>query len=101
TIVRPGVTRARATTVAPPRAFRAHAEGTIKNSTDGSELHVTIRLRLGGTPGGVLRVELRGQPIGGGGVGLDASGVSFVPATTRAVYFGQVTALQGSLIGAH
>ena len=70
-------------------------------SVDGSELHVTITLRLKGKPGGALRIDLRGQPVGGGGVGLDASGVSFVPATTRAVYFGQVTALQGSLIGAH
>ena len=87
----------------PPRSFAAHAEGAVRTtqSVDGSELHITITLRLKGKPGGALRIDLRGQPVGGGGVGLDASGVSFVPATTRAVYFGQVTALQGSLIGAH
>jgi hypothetical protein len=31
---------------------------------------------------------------------MDASGVSFVPATTRAVYFGSVTALDGNVVGA-
>jgi hypothetical protein len=99
-LVRPAATAAPAS---PPRSFTAHADGTVRttSSADRSELHVTVVLRLHGTPGGALRVDLRGPPIGGGGVGLDASGVSFVPATTRAVYLGQVTALQGSLIGAH
>jgi DMSO/TMAO reductase YedYZ heme-binding membrane subunit len=99
-LVRPAATAAPAS---PPRSFTAHADGTVRTtrSADRSELHVTVVLRLHGTPGGALRVDLRGPPIGGGGVGLDASGVSFVPATTRAVYLGQVTALQGSLIGAH
>jgi hypothetical protein len=31
---------------------------------------------------------------------MDASGVSFVPATTRAVYLGSVTALEGNVVGA-
>lgn len=93
----------RTTPAGPPRSFAAHVAGSVRttSSAGGSELHVTIRLRLRGQPGGALRIDLRGQPLGGGGVGLDASGVSFVPATTRAVYFGRVTALQGSLIGAH
>lgn len=87
----------------PPRSFAAHAVGSVRTtgSAAGGELHVTIRLRLGGKPGGAVRIDLRGPPLGGGGVGLDASGVSFVPATTRAVYYGRVTALKGSLIGAH
>ena len=63
-------------------------------------LGVVIALRLHGHPGGALRVDLRGFPTGNG-VTMDASGVSFVPATTRTVYLGSVTALEGNLIGAH
>jgi hypothetical protein len=85
---------------APPGAFTARVVGTIRNEqlADGS-VRVVIVLRLAGGPGGAARLDLHGQPLGGG-VSMDASGVSFVPATTRATYLGTVTALQGSVVGA-
>ena len=85
---------------APPGSFTAPLTGTVRNRAlaDG-RVAVVIALRLGGAPGGALRLDLRGQPTGQG-VSMDASGVSFVPATTRAVYFGSVTALEGNVVGA-
>ena len=86
---------------APPRAFTARVTGTVQNVQEpAGRLGVVIALRLHGHPGGALRVDLRGFPTGNG-VTMDASGVSFVPATTRTVYLGSVTALEGNLIGAH
>ncbi|MGZ4333422.1 MAG: ferric reductase-like transmembrane domain-containing protein [Gaiellaceae bacterium] len=84
----------------PPHSFTSRLAGTIRNSqaSDG-RVSIVISLRLAGSPGGALRVDLRGNPTGGG-VAMDASGVSFVPATTRAVYLGTVTALDGNAIGA-
>src|SRR5581483_2766992 len=52
-----------------------------------------------GGPRGAARIDLRGEPTGGG-VSMTASGVSFVPATTRAVYTGSVVALAGSRVEA-
>ena len=87
-------------TSAPPRSFSAYARGTITRSESASgSVRVVVRLRLTGAPGGALRVDLRGLPSGGG-VAMTQSGVSFVPATTRAVYFGSVTALDGTRVGA-
>jgi hypothetical protein len=84
----------------PPRSFTARVTGTLRrHATPDGRQRVVISLRLAGAPGGALRLDLRGQPVGGG-VSLDASGVSFVPATTRAVYLGSVTALDGNLVGA-
>jgi hypothetical protein len=85
---------------AAPRSFTTPVTGTIRNrrSADG-RVHVEISLHLHGGPGGAVRLDLRGLPLGGG-VSLEASGVSFVPSTTRAVYLGSVTALDGNLVGA-
>lgn len=84
----------------PPGPFTTRVAGTLARSqgSDG-RAHVVISLRLAGGPRGALRVELRGVPVEGG-VSMDASGVSFVPATTRAVYYGAVTSLDGDLVGA-
>lgn len=84
----------------PPRSFTSDVTGTVQNAqqADG-RLRVVISLRLTGSPGGALRIDLRGVPTGGG-VSMDASGVSFVPATTRAVYLGSVAALEGNVVGA-
>ncbi|HEY6962987.1 MAG TPA: ferric reductase-like transmembrane domain-containing protein [Gaiellaceae bacterium] len=84
----------------PPGSFTTHLAGTMRRVRDASgREHVIIVLRLAGGPRGALRLELRGVPTGGG-VALDASGVSFVPATTRAVYYGHVTSLDGDVVGA-
>ena len=83
-------------TVSPPRSFRSYATGAVRQgqSANGDE-RVSVRLRLAGSPHGALRLELRGTPSGSG-VSMSQSGVSFVPATTRAVYLGSVTGLQGN-----
>lgn len=82
----------------PPRSFTSALSGRI-TQTQAADGFVTVRLlfRLHGGPRGALRVDLHGTPSGGG-VSLTASGVSFVPATTRAVYAGSVVALQGTQV---
>ena len=84
----------------PPRSFSSSASGTISRgqNADGSVL-VVLKLRLAGSPHGALRIDLHGVPFGGG-VSMDSSGVSFVPATTRAVYYGSVTGLDGDRVWA-
>jgi hypothetical protein len=89
------------TSAAPaPRSFSSTAQGTITQRlrTDGTTA-VVIHLQLAGGPGGALRIDLHGEAVPGG-VAMTASGVSFVPATTRAVYYGTVTELQGNLVDA-
>jgi DMSO/TMAO reductase YedYZ heme-binding membrane subunit len=88
------------TTATAPRSFSANANGTIVQQlrNDGTTA-VVIRLKLDGGPGGALRIDLHGQAVPGG-VAMTASGVSFVPATTRAIYYGNVTELQGNLVDA-
>ena len=88
------------TTAQPPRSFTSNVRGTVSQHADASGL-VTVRLelRLRSAPHGALRIDLRGQPAGGG-VSLTASGVSFVPATTAAVYEGHVTGLNGNALSA-
>lgn len=84
----------------PPGSFHSALAGTIRQThASGGYQRVVMRLRLAGGPGGRLRIDLRGTPIAGG-VSMTASGVSFVPATTRAVYFGTVTGLEGSIVAA-
>jgi Ferric reductase like transmembrane component len=84
--------------VAPPTSFAATVRGRIGETTAGSG-RVTIRLdlRVLGDPGGAARIDLQGIPAGGG-VSLTASGASFVPATTGAVYSGSVVGLEGNRI---
>ncbi|HEX6763390.1 MAG TPA: ferric reductase-like transmembrane domain-containing protein [Gaiellaceae bacterium] len=88
------------TTAKPPRAFSSRVRGSVSQQADASGLvTVHLRLRLHDAPHGALRVDLRGLPSGGG-VSLTASGVSFVPATTAAVYEGHVTGLEGNTLAA-
>jgi ferric reductase like protein len=84
----------------PPASFTVRASGRVRDVTlaDG-RVKVEVMLRLARKPGGALRVEIAGNPIGGG-VSMTSSGVSFVPQTTRAVYLGTVTALDGQTVGA-
>lgn len=81
-----------------PQSFSIESKGIVEQhqSSDGTT-RIVIRLRLDGPPRGALRIDLQGQAVGGG-VSLQASGVSFVPATTRAIYLGSVTGLQGNLV---
>jgi methionine sulfoxide reductase heme-binding subunit len=84
----------------PPQAFRSPISGTVSQRGDaGGEVTVRLDLRLKSAPHGALRIDLRGIPAANG-VSLTASGVSFVPATTRSVYEGRVTGLDGNAVAA-
>jgi methionine sulfoxide reductase heme-binding subunit len=83
-----------------PTSFESPLTGSIRQlrRSDGL-LQIVIRLSLMRSPRGQLRIDLRGTPLGAG-VSMTASGVSFVPASTRAVYYGSITGLDGSVIAA-
>ena len=84
--------------VRPPTSFVSALSGTTtEHAAPGGLLDVRIAVQLRGGPHGAARIDLRGIP-GGGGVSLTASGVSFVPATTRNIYEGRVVALSGSQV---
>jgi hypothetical protein len=84
----------------PPQSFDSQLSGTIEQRRAANGVvRVSMRLRLLAAPHGQLRIELRGAPVGEG-VSMTASGVSFVPATTRAVYYGRVTGLEGPVVAA-
>jgi len=89
-----------ATRTAAPTAFESPLTGSIRQvrRSDGL-LQIVIRLSLARSPRGQLRIDLRGTPIDDG-VSMTASGVSFVPGSTRAVYYGTITGLDGSIIAA-
>src|SRR5205085_8554912 len=81
-----------------PRSFVSAIAGSVAERQSASGLvDIEIALRLRGGPRGAARIDLRGEPTGGG-VAMTASGVSFVPATTRSVYTGSVTTLEGSRV---
>jgi len=89
-----------ASAAAPPGSFVSALAGTLsERSAPNGLVDIQIALRLRGGPRGAARIDLRGEPTGGG-VAMTASGVSFVPATTRSVYTGSVVALQGSRVEA-
>jgi len=96
---RPGRTVAVSQPVSLPRsAFTSTVRGTIQQSTNRAGLlNVVIRGKLAGGPRGSVRIDLRGEPLQGG-VSMTASGVSYVPAGTRTVYYGSVSGLEGSRV---
>jgi hypothetical protein len=87
-------------TASPPRSFVSAIAGTLSEREASNGLvDIQIVVRLRGGPRGAARIDLRGEPTGGG-VAMTASGVSFVPATTRSLYTGSVVALAGSRVDA-
>ncbi len=83
-----------------PTAFESPLHGSIRQTRRADGLvSVVMRFSLSRSPRGKLRIDLRGTPIENG-VSMTASGVTFVPATTRAVYYGSVTGLDGSIVAA-
>jgi sulfoxide reductase heme-binding subunit YedZ len=79
---------------AAPASFASALAGTERElRSPGGLVTVRLSLKLRGGPHGAVRIDLRGVPEGEG-VSLTASGVSFVPATTRSVYTGQVVGLE-------
>jgi sulfoxide reductase heme-binding subunit YedZ len=82
----------------PTSPFSATLTGTVhETNASGDQVVVVIRGRLRGGAGGSVRIDLRGQALQGG-VSMTASGVSYVPAGTRTIYLGQVTALDGQRV---
>lgn len=82
----------------PPRSFVSALSGRLSQSpAPNGEVTIHLILTFRGGPRGAARLDLQGVP-GDGGVSMTASGVSFVPATTRAVYAGKVVALDGSRV---
>jgi DMSO/TMAO reductase YedYZ heme-binding membrane subunit len=89
---------ARRSVALPSSPFSSALTGTLQqtNRPDGL-VDIVVRGRLQGGAGGSVRIDLRGQPQGGG-VSMTASGVSYVPAGTGTVYLGSVTGLDGSRV---
>ena len=84
--------------VSPPTSFTSAVGGRIgETSASAGRVLIRIDMQLGGGPGGAAQIDLQGVPTGGG-VSLTASGVSFVPATTKAVYSGSVIGLDGNTV---
>jgi DMSO/TMAO reductase YedYZ heme-binding membrane subunit len=85
----------------PSSAFSSALTGTLHqtNRPDGL-VDIVLRGRLHGGAGGSVRIDLRGQPQGGG-VSMTASGVAYVPAGTGTIYLGSVTGLDGSRVFAN
>jgi sulfoxide reductase heme-binding subunit YedZ len=82
----------------PRSPFSAALTGTVhETNVSGGKVDVVIRGRLRGGAGGSVRIDLRGQALQGG-VSMTASGVSYVPAGTRTIYLGHVTALDGQRV---
>jgi sulfoxide reductase heme-binding subunit YedZ len=82
----------------PQSPFSASLTGTVhETNAPNGQLDVVIRARLRGGAGGSVRIDLRGQALQGG-VSMTASGVSYVPAGTRTVYFGKVGSLDGQRV---
>ena len=86
--------------VEPPRSFTSALNGaTSTGSTEDGLATVSISLSLADSPRGAARIDLVGIPSGAG-VEMTSSGVSFVPATTRAVYTGRIVGLAGTNVTA-
>jgi sulfoxide reductase heme-binding subunit YedZ len=80
----------------PPTSFVSNVAGSISETSAGAQrVLIRLDLHLQAGPGGAALIDLQGIPTGGG-VSLTASGVSFVPATTQAVYTGSVIGLAGN-----
>lgn len=94
------VVRVVSKTVAEPTSFTSSLSGTLSNGQASNGLAlVNIALTLDGGPGGAAKITLEGVPRDEG-VSMTASGVSFVPATTRSVYTGRIVGLRGTEIAA-
>ncbi len=94
----PAAAEAARVSVAAPTSFVSALSGTLSESrSSGGLVIVRLKMRLRGGPRGAARIDLQGVPSDDG-VAMTAGGVSFVPATTRAVYTGGVLSLSGSSV---
>ncbi len=94
-VVATSLVRAPRTPVAP---FVSALSGSVSQTQAAAGLvTVHLALRLRGGPQGAARIDLQGVP-GDQGVAMTASGVSFVPQTTRQVFTGKVVGLAGTQV---
>jgi hypothetical protein len=82
-------------------SFSAEASGTVKQGSLGDGLaRVDITLSLAGQQLDKLAIDLRGQPIDGGGIEMTSSDVTLGSQSNPGEYRGHVTSLQGTNIAA-
>jgi sulfoxide reductase heme-binding subunit YedZ len=82
-------------------AFSAQVNGTVSESQAGNGLvAVTISLAVANAALSVLRLQIVGQPINGGGVQMTSSTASIGSATDPARFTGSISSLNGTDIGA-
>jgi DMSO/TMAO reductase YedYZ heme-binding membrane subunit len=74
--------------------FSATVTGRVHNgaAADGTAV-ADLRMRLGGSRRGVLRIRLGGRPLPGGGLRMDRSAVTLGPPSDPARYSGRIQAL--------
>jgi len=82
-------------------AFSASFSGPIREgaSAGGTEV-VDLKLRLDGSPDGILRIRLGGPPLPGGGLRMDRSAVTLGPQRSPGEYQGKVDFLQNTVLRA-
>jgi DMSO/TMAO reductase YedYZ heme-binding membrane subunit len=97
--VRAGAAATHAQTVAdvPSAPFSAQLDGRLTTVTEPSGLvRIDIRGRTSGGTTALLWIRLEGQPDGGGGVSMHASGVRFGPTSDPNLYVGSIDQLSGT-----
>jgi len=85
---------------APP--FTGQLSGSQRESAPDANGQVTVQLALTMTGGasGSLNIDLRGEPLGGGGVLMETSTVTIGPSGAPSLYRGTVAALRGERLTA-
>ncbi len=81
------------------RRFSAALTGRVHNgaAADGTAV-ADLRMRLGGSPRGVLRIRLAGRPLPGGGLRMDRSAVTLGPPRDPARYSGRIQVLDDTVM---
>ena len=79
--------------------FTSRLDGTITRTQAGGGAILDLELRLTGGSGGLLRIRLGGQPVGGG-LSLSGSQVDLAPDGAPIALVGHVTALNGTQVEA-
>jgi sulfoxide reductase heme-binding subunit YedZ len=82
-------------------SFSASFSGLLREGASAGGLEVVdLKLRLSGSPDGILRIRLGGPPLPGGGLRMDRSAVTLGPPGAPAQYRGRVDFLQNTVLRA-
>jgi sulfoxide reductase heme-binding subunit YedZ len=81
-----------------PIPFSARLTGAVHQSvaTGSGQVVVDIRTSLHGDASGILEVQIQGQPLGDGGVAMQASRVTLGPRSEPSLYRGRLIQLRGT-----